>query len=395
MFNLDQLRADTPGVDHRLHLNNAGASLMPRSVLDVMQEYLKRESEIGGYETADEREDVIAASYEEIAALIGTKPENVAVVANATAGFVQAMSSFDFVAGDTIITSRCDYTSNQIQYASLAARLRVRIEHAADLPEGGIDPDDVKRLIQKRRPRVVAVSWIPTNSGLVQDVDAVGLICEEFDVPFIVDGCQAVGQIPIDLATLRCDYLSATARKFMRGPRGIGFLYASDKAFSRGDHPLYVDMRGARWTGVNQYEVVATARRYEDWEFPYAQVVGQGEAARYTRAVGVEAARDRAWELARVLRDGLASLPDVEVLDGGKTRCAIVTAYSKRVPADRIVKELTRRGINTVLTLREYGILDFDAKGVSAAIRVSPHYYNTNSEIETFIGAIKEIVATP
>src|SRR5687768_1057995 len=181
VLNLDQLRADTPGVDHRVHLNNAGASLMPRPVLDVMQEYLKRESEIGGYETADERQDVIAASYDEIAALIGTKPENVAVVANATAGFVQAMGSFDFVAGDTIITSRCDYTSNQIQYALLM--LGVRIEHAADLPEGGIDPDDVRRLIERRRPRVVAVSWIPTNSGLVQDVDAVGHICEEYDVP--------------------------------------------------------------------------------------------------------------------------------------------------------------------------------------------------------------------
>src|SRR5687768_382349 len=150
MLNLAQLRDDTPGVEHRVHLNNAGASLMPRSVLDVMQEYLKRESEIGGYETADEREDVINASYDEIAALIGTKPENVAVVANATAGFVQAMGSFDFVAGDTIITSRCDYTSNQIQYASLMARLGVRIEHAGDLPEGGIDPDDVKRLLQQR-----------------------------------------------------------------------------------------------------------------------------------------------------------------------------------------------------------------------------------------------------
>lgn len=393
MLNLAQLRSDTPGLEHRLHLNNAGASLMPRSVLEVMQEYLQREAEIGGYETADERQDVIAASYDEIAALIGTKPENVAVVGSATAGFVQAMSSFDFEAGDTIITSRCDYTSNQIQYASLMARLGVRIEHAADLPEGGIDPDDVKRLIQRRRPRVVAVSWIPTNSGLVQDVDAVGRICEELNVPFIVDACQAVGQIPIDLGTLRCDYLSATARKFMRGPRGIGFLYASDKALSRGDHPLYVDMRGARWTGVNQYEVAATARRYEDWEFPYAQVAGQGEAARYARAVGVGAARDRAWELAHVLREGLASLPGVEVLDRGKTRCAIVTAYSKRVPADRIVKELTRRGINTVLTLREYGILDFDAKGVSAAVRVSPHYYNTELELETYLGAMEEILA--
>ena len=86
------------------------------------------------------------------------------------------------------------------------------------------------RAIARRRPRLVAVSWIPTNSGLVQDVEAVGVVCEEAGVPYVVDACQAVGQIPIDVARLRCDYLSATARKFMRGPRGIGFMFASDRA---------------------------------------------------------------------------------------------------------------------------------------------------------------------
>src|SRR5919107_4888430 len=206
-----------------------------------------------------------------------------AIAANATAGFIQALSSFDFAPGDVIVTTRCDYTSNQIQYLALAKRLGVEIVHADDLPEGGVDPNSVRDIIARRKPRVVAVSWIPTNSGLVQDVEAVGEVCESAGVPYIVDACQAVGQIPIDVARLRCDYLSATARKFMRGPRGIGFLYASDRALARGDHPLFVDMRGAKWTGPTSYAIADSAIRYEDWEFPYALVVGLTEAVRYAR----------------------------------------------------------------------------------------------------------------
>src|SRR5215213_6511456 len=272
-------RADTPGCAHRNHLNNAGAALMPRPVIDAITDHVRLESEIGGYEAADARADAVAAGYDALGAIVGARSANIAVVGSATAGFIQALSSFDFAPGDVIVTTHCDYTSNQIQYLALAKRLGVEIVHAEDLPTGGVDAQSVREIIARRRPRLVAVSWIPTNSGLVQDV-------------------EAVGQIPIDVARLRCDYLSATARKFMRGPRGIGFMFASDRALARGDHPLFVDMRGAHWVDAGKYEVVPTARRYEDWEFPYALVLGQGAAARYALDVGVETAQTRAWGLA-------------------------------------------------------------------------------------------------
>lgn len=393
-LDLPALRADTPGCAHRLHFNNAGAALMPTPVLHAMERHLRLEAEIGGYEAADARHDEIERSYADIARLLGTSARNVAVTANATAGFVQAVSSFDFAPGDSIITSRCDYTSNQIQYLALSRRLGVRIVHADDLPEGGIDPESVDRLIRAQRPRFVAVSWIPTNSGLVQDVAAVGEVCERHDVPFIVDACQAVGQIEIDVARLRCDYLSATARKFLRGPRGIGFMYASDRALARGDHPLFVDMRGARWTGPASYEPEPTARRYEDWEFPYALVLGQGEAVRYAQSVGITAARERSWALAARLRDRLGEIDGVRVLDRGATRCAIVTVEARGADARRIVTALSARRINTVASLREYGVLDFTEKRVDAAVRVSPHYYNTDGEVEEFVTAFGEAVET-
>lgn len=365
---------------------------MPRPVIDAMTRHLTLEAEIGGYEAADARAAEIAQGYDMLAELIGARSENVAVVANATAGFIQALSSFDFRPGDVIVTTRCDYTSNQIQYLALSQRLGVEIAYAEDLPEGGVDPDSVRDLVRQRRPRLVAVSWIPTNSGLVQDVEAVGAICEETGVPYVVDACQAVGQIPIDVERLKCDYLSATGRKFLRGPRGIGFMYASDRALERGDHPLFVDMRGARWTAAGAYQVEPTARRYEDWEFPYALVLGQAAATRYALDVGIDVAQARAWALATRLRDALGAMAGVRVLDRGRTRCAIVTMTAEGHHADTIVRALKERQINSVSSLREFGIYDFEAKGVETALRLSPHYYNTEAEVDAAVAALGAIL---
>jgi selenocysteine lyase/cysteine desulfurase len=386
-------RAETPGCEHRNHLNNAGAALMPQPVIDAITGHVRLEAEIGGYEAADARAAEIARGYEHLSQMVGARPDNIAVVANATAGFVQALSSFDFRPGDVLVTTRCDYTSNQIQYLALSKRLGVEIVHADDLPEGGVDPDSVRTIVRDRRPRLVAVSWIPTNSGLVQDVEAVGTVCEEAGVPYVVDACQAVGQIPIDVARLKCDYLSATARKFMRGPRGIGFMYAADRALGRGDYPLFIDMRGARWLTPGFYEVAPTARRYEDWEFPYALVLGQAAAAWYALDVGIASAQARAWTLAARLRDALGAIPGVRVMDRGTTRCAIVTMTAEGRQADPIVRALNERGINAAPSLREFGIYDFDAKGIETAVRLSPHYYNTEAEVDAAAHAVREIVA--
>ena len=387
---LDKWRSETPGTAHRIHLNNAGAALMPSPVLEACSSHLDLESRIGGYEASDSKADDIAQVYADVGALIGARAQNVAVVANATAGFIQSMSSFDFEPGDVIVTTRADYTSYQITFLSLAKRLGVVIRHAEDLPEGGVDPASVRKLAADPRCRLVHVSWVPTHSGLIQDAAAVGAVCEELGVPFLLDACQAVGQIPIDVDTLKCDYLTATARKFLRGPRGIGFMYASDRALARGDHPLFVDMRGATWVDAERYEIAATATRYEDWEFPYSLVLGLGAAARYALDAGIEDTGKRAFMLAAYVRERLAALPGIRVLDGGAQQCAIVTASIEGRDARSLVVALRECRINTAASLKWYGLLDFTEKKVDSAIRISPHYYNTEAEIDAAITTISE-----
>ena len=362
---------------------------MPQPVIDALQHHVDLEARIGGYEAADAQNDEVLAVYDDLAQLVGARPENMAIVANATAGFIQAMSSFDFEPGDVIVTTLADYTSYQITFLSLSERLGIEIRHAEDLAQGGVDPESVRELAQDPRCRLVHLSWVPTHSGVIQDAHRVGEVCDEIGIPYLVDACQAVGQIPVDVGKLKCDYLTATGRKFLRGPRGVGFMYASDKALARGDHPLFVDMRGATWVAPDRYEIARTAMRYEDWEFPYALVLGLGAASRYALDVGIDNASSRAFALAQRARDKLSELPGARVLEG---QCAIVTVSFEGIDAREIVKTLRQRGINTAASLKWYGLLDFTEQKVDSAVRISPHYYNLEDEIDQAVAEIAKII---
>jgi selenocysteine lyase/cysteine desulfurase len=226
---------------------------------------------------------------------------------------------------------------------------------------------------------------------MIQDVTARGQICEETGVTYMVDACQAIGQLPIDVGTIRCDYLSATGRKFLRGPRGIGFMFASDRVLARGDHPLFVDMRGARWVAPDKYEIDQSAKRFEDWEFPYALVLGLRAAAEYALEADVHRCGERARSLAAHLRKRLEQIPRVKVLDRGRDLCAIVTASLEGVEAEPIVEHLSALGINSAASLKWYGLLDFGERGVNSAIRLSPHYFNTIEEVDRAADALNGI----
>jgi selenocysteine lyase/cysteine desulfurase len=377
----------------RIHLNNAGAALMPQPVVEAVSDHLRLEAHIGGYEAADAGAAAIHGAYEDVARLIGARPRNVAFVENATAAYAQALSSFDFAAGDVILTSESDYVSNQLAFLSLARRTGVRLVRAADLPEGGVDPQSVRELIRSEAPRLVAITWVPTNSGLVQPVREIGALCRDAGVPYLVDACQAVGQIEVDVADLHCDFLSATARKFLRGPRGAGFLYVADAALDRGDAPLFIDLRGARWTGPDNYELEPSARRFENWEFAWALMIGMGAAARYALDVGVAGAGAWAAHLAADTRERLAGLPGARVLDRGERLCAITTVEFAGHDAATIVERLREQAINTSAARREFAVIDMDRKGAESALRISPHYFNDLRDIETLVSALEEFAA--
>ncbi|MDZ4714255.1 MAG: aminotransferase class V-fold PLP-dependent enzyme [Cytophagales bacterium] len=391
MTSIDQYRQDTPGCQHKIHFNNAGASLMPASVIEAQKTYLDLEAITGGYETADLQAEAINAFYDAMARLINSAPHNLCFTSSATNSFARALSSIPFQRGDSILIANEDYISNQLTLLSLQKRLGVQLLRAESLPEGGVDLDNMKQQMDRHRPRLVSISHVPTNTGLIQPVEAVGTLCRERDILYLVDGCQSIGQFRIDVRAIQCDFFTGTFRKFLRGPRGTGFLYVSDEVLQQELWPLHIDMRGADWTGPDSFQLQPDARRFEDWELPYSLVMGSRAAAEYALRVGLDEIQERNEVLCKKVRAGLSRL-GLRLMDRGASLGSIITVAVPGKKPEDVLHQLRSRNINTSIASRSSAVIDFDAKGVSWALRISPHYYNTEQEIELLLQGIKEII---
>lgn len=389
-MNIDLIRKETPGCKGKTHFNNAGASLMPQPVIDAMVEHIQLEATMGGYEAADLKVKEVAGFYDSAATLVMGKPTNIAFTSSATNSFARALSCIPFREGDSILLANEDYISNQIAFLSLQKKFKLKILRAASLPIGGVDVADMKRLMDNHHPKLVSLTHVPSNTGLVQPVEEVGKLCEERNLYYLVDACQSVGQIPIDVQKIRCDFLSATLRKFLRGPRGAGFLYVSDKIINQKLEPLFIDMRGADWITADTYAPRMDARRFEDWEFPYALVLGSKAAIDYANIIGLENIKERNVFLCKHIRKGISEIRGLRLLDIGPEQSSIITVEIPRQKAQDVLQDLRNKNINTSVGHKHFALIDFEAKHVDWALRISPHYYNTEEEVEILIHALKK-----
>ena len=386
-LDLDVLRSDTPGTDSVVHLNNAGSALPTRQVLDTVVGHLRREAEVGGYEAqgavAEELEDV----YASLAVLVGAEPRQIAVTDSATRSWDLAVYGYPFRSGDRVLVSRQEYASNAISLLHLRERVGVEIVLVEDDEHGQISLAELDREL-RRGAAMVSLVHVPTSSGVVNPAEAVGSLCREHDVFFVLDACQSIGQLPVDVTRIGCDVLAATGRKYLRAPRGTGLLYLSDRAMER-ISPPFLDLHAATWVADDAYEMRKDARRFETWERSIAGVLGLGVAARYLTDLGPEAAWDRLRELAARLRRQLAELPGVVVRDRGEVLGGIVTFTVRGRSATDVADRLRAQHINTSASSATSARLDLGARGLSEVVRASVHYYNSESDLDTLVAAVR------
>jgi len=388
-FSLEAVRAATPGVDNVIHVNNAGAALPPSVVTDTVVDYLRREEAIGGYETADERHDQLEAVYDSLGALVGAPREHMAVIENATRAWDMAIYGYPFERGDRVVTCRAEYSSNVLAFLQLERRFGIEMVLIDDDEYGQIDLAHLDAELT-RGAAMVAMTHIPTSGGLINPAEEVGALCGEHGVFFVLDACQSAGQVPLDVGAIGCDVLSGTGRKYLRGPRGTGFLYVSERALDVLEPP-FIDLHAADWTRVDDYEWRPDARRFENWETYYAGKAGLGAAVDYAMGVGIETTAVRIADLAARLRNGLESLDRVAVHDKGARRGGIVTFTVDGVDATSVHAQLLARRINTSTSGPDRARLDLEPRGLPTVIRASTHYYNSEDEIDAVIAAVDEV----
>jgi cysteine desulfurase/selenocysteine lyase len=385
-----RLRRDTPGTAQVLHLNNAGCALPPQSVVDTVVGHLRREAEIGGYEAAGEAEERLEAVYAAIARLLGCAPDEIAVVENATRAWDMAFYALPLGPGDRILTATAEYASNYIAFLQLARRRGVEIDAIPNDASGQLDVTALARMIDER-VKLIAVTHVPTNGGLVNPAAEIGHVARTHGIPFLLDACQSAGQLPLDVGAIGCDMLSATGRKYLRGPRGTGFLYVRRARIGRLEPP-FLDLHAARWTSRDGFTIRPDARRFENWECNIAAKLGLGAAVDYALALGIERIRDRVVALGEELRRRLARIPGVEVRDLGTTRCGIVSLATRGHDAGAVCRALARERINVSLSTIESTRLDMEERGLTELIRASVHYYNTEEEIDRFCRVLGRLV---
>ncbi|WP_437833048.1 aminotransferase class V-fold PLP-dependent enzyme [Sorangium sp. So ce1153] len=380
------LRRDTPACASFVHFNNAGASLPPAVVVDTVVEHLRREAAVGGYEAQAEAAARLEAVYGSVARLIGAEPGEIALIENATRAWDMAFYSLRFGPGDRILTAQAEYASNYIAFLQVARRTGAEIVPVPSDESGAVSLSELDRLLDER-VKLIAITHVPTNGGLINPAEAIGRRARAAGVPFLLDACQSVGQMPVDVEAIGCDMLSATGRKYLRGPRGTGFLYVRRALLERLEPP-FLDLHAARWTAPDRYEVRPDARRFESWEGYIAGRLGLGAAIDYALRLGLPAIRDRVVALAERLRARLAELPGVTVRDVGAERCGIVTFTRAGEDAAAVKARLGAQAIHVSVSTAAGTLLDFEARGIPDLVRASVHCYNDEPEIDRFVAAL-------
>lgn len=391
MLDIHQIRQQTPATQHLIHFNNAGASLNPQPVIQKIKDYLDEEAQVGGYELARLRANDINAFYTETARLLNADARNIAFATSCTEAYSKALASIPFKKGDIILTSDDDYASNQLCFLSLQARVGIKIIRAKNLPNGDIDVEDIEHIIKTQHPSIIAITHVPTSSGKVQPVAAIGQLCRQHDIWYLVDACQSIGQMPVDVQAIGCDFLTATGRKFLRAPRGTGFLYVSDKALDAGLAPLFFDNHSATWTGADEYEVQTTAQRFELYERSIANVLGITEAVRYANVLGLDNIYAYNQDLIQYFREKMQHTVGVKLYDEGSHLCNILTFRKENTPLEAIQTALNAAKINYSVTSKVMAQLDFAHKGIDWALRFSPHYYNTKEEVDKVVEILSKL----
>ena len=383
-------RLETPGAECVLHFNNAGSSLPPSPVLDALYAHLHLEAEMGGYEAADAAAQQHQRTYKAIAELLGCQEDEIALVENATRAWDMAFYAMPFKAGDRILTCEAVYGSNYIAYLQAARETGVVVEVIPSDEQGQISLDVLRTELRRGGVALVGITHVPTNGGLVNPAEDVGTLTREAGVPFLLDACQSAGQWPLNVDAIGCDMLSVTGRKYLRGPRGTGFLYVRKEMIER-LIPPFLDVRAASWTAREEYVIHPTARRFENWESYVAGHIALGAAIDYALTWGIELIQERVVLLAETLRGALSDMRGIQVWDIGRNKCGIVTftADGKR-PAD-LKHQLTARGMNVSVTDRSSSRIDMEARNLQSMVRASVHYYNTENEVERFVAAVAEL----
>lgn len=383
------VRAQTPACTSLIHFNNAGAALSPQGVTAALIAHLELEQQIGAYEAAVVAAPAVEDFYGALAQMLGCSTREIAYAENATQAWNSLVNAIDFAPGERIITGQSEYASNYLTFLHLAKRQGVRIEVIPNDSAGLLDLERLEAAITAD-VKLIALTHVPSQCGVIHPAAEVGRIAKKHGILYLLDACQSAGQMALDVGALGCDMLTGTGRKYLRGPRGTGFLYLNKDCKARLE-PAAIDLHAAQWLSAHSYRLREDARRFEHWECFVAGKIGLGRAVRYALEIGLPAIETRVQQLAHSLREQLAEIAGVTLYEHGAHLSGIVTFTTERMAAAQLHAILQEQAVNSSVTKLSNSQLDLATRAPGDVNRASVHYYNTEEEVLRFCELLRQL----
>lgn len=385
-IDIAMIRANTPASRELIHFNNAGASLAPSCVQRAILQHLQLEQQIGAYEAAKKAVDLTENFYSAFARLLNCSASEIAWADSATHAWNTIIQALPLTAGDRILTGQNEYASNILTFLHLKKTKNIQVQIIPSDDSGLLDLESLEAAIDAS-VKLIALTHVASHNGLVQPARQVGSIAKRKGVLFILDACQSAGQIALDVEELQCDILTGTGRKYLRGPRGSGFLYLR-KDSTANLIPTSIDLHSAKWISSDTYQIRDDARRFESFEHFVAGKIGLGMAVDYALEIGIDAIALRIAELARYLRESLSKIEGVSVHETIHAPSGIVSFSSSKEDAASVHSRLQNDRINSSIIYATNSLLDSERLGLGDRNRASVHYYNTKDEIDKFCSTL-------
>lgn len=387
---IEALRAQTPGTQTTVHFNHAGASLPSAATLQAIQAHLQREATQGPMEAGVASRELTEKARALAARLLNADPAEVALTGGNSPGWGAAFAALEpWLPGDRILVGRHEWGGNLAVMRLKAQRAGATLETIPSDDSGCVDAQALEAMLDER-VRLIALTWLPANGGLINPAAAVGSVARRHGIPYFVDAAQAVGQLPVDVAQIGCDVLSGAGRKALRGPRGTGLLYVR-RGFLDQLTPAFVDTHSAPLGADGEPVLRPDAARLESAEASLALRCGLANALQEALDIGLPAIRARIDATAESLRTELAAIPGITVLDQGRERSGLVSFNVAGQDAVSVQRAMAAQGVTVGSNGVPYTPLDMQVRGLTQIARASVSYLTNDAEIDRLLQALRAL----
>ncbi len=364
------------GTRQLLHVDTAACGRTSDAVRARIGDHLRAESDQGGYLAAGAAEPEIARARTQLGAWLGFAAEEIVFVESASSALSQLLGAWPFPTGGTIWAARSEWGPNLAAFADRG----LTVEWLDTDEDGRVDLDALTRRLRTERPAAVHLTAVASHRALVQPVAAASAICAPVEVPVIVDAAQALGQVEVE-AGASASY--GTSRKWLCGPRGVGYLAVGEPWQSRLT-PVAPALSATSWPVGGDRPIGRLGSR----ESFFAGRLGLGVAIGEYVELGPARIRERLHGIAVALRTALADLPAWQLRDPIDAPGALVALAPRSagldVPAARA--ELERRGVLATAAQPQRAPQEMTGH----LLRLSPHLEVTEEDIATIAGHLAE-----